>query len=152
MQDVTSQFSLPPCYCVPCNNRTVPPCSCVPCNNRTITGWRPANRVQENVLGLIYVLFRHVWAFWKKNGEKFQNDKYLGRHYDTGLPDCILSANQTWPPPLSLRYQEEDAHRPPLAGMTPLSSRRCGKQRFTCGTICSLFAIETGLRATSSLQ
>jgi len=77
----------------------------------------------------------------EKNGEKFQNDKCLGRNYDTGLPDCTLSANQTWPPPLSRRYQEEDAHRPPLAGMAPLSSRRCGKQRFTWGTICSLFAV-----------
>jgi hypothetical protein len=75
----------------------------------------------------------------EKNGEKFQNDKHLCRHYDTGLPDYMLPANQkslAWPPSLSRRYQEEDAHHSPAvveheAGMTPLSSRRCAKQQFT---------------------
>lgn len=61
-----------------------------------------------------------------------------------------------WPPPLSRRYQEEDAHHSPAVaehetGMASLSSRLCGKQRLTRGPICSLFAVETELRDKSRL-
>jgi hypothetical protein len=119
MQDVTSQVGLHPLYCIAYKNRM-------------ITDPWPANFEEENVLGLSYVLFRHVWTFWEKWREVSEWQMFRHEMTSLGLPTmyCLRIRSVTaWPPPHSRRYQGKDAHHIPLH-LTLLLSTRLGWPHF----------------------